>query len=126
MNEMFCEAKLFNQKLCGEEWVNSKASNENMFEGSFGSILQTVCASSPTPHQHKSWQTTHRQKAERELIDRKSINTLPFTSTVDRTIRCTRCGTFRKSGRVSCCAPGGAWFKSCGGGLSSKNVHHRW
>ena len=32
---------------------------------------------------------------------------------------------YRKSGRVSCCAPGGAWFKNCGG-LGSKNVDHRW
>ena len=32
---------------------------------------------------------------------------------------------YRKSGRVSCCAPGGAWFKNCGG-LGSKFLNHRW
>merc|ERR1719174_1643012 len=40
-------------------------------------------------------------------------------------VSCPRCGTFRKSGRVSCCAPGGAWFKNCGG-LGSKFLNHRW
>merc|ERR1719201_3088543 len=38
---------------------------------------------------------------------------------------CPKCGTFKKSGRVSCCAPGGAWFKNCGG-AGNKNVGHRW
>merc|ERR1712203_897227 len=36
-----------------------------------------------------------------------------------------KCGTFAKSGRVSCCAPGGAWFKKCGE-VGNKNVDHRW
>merc|ERR1719201_1528750 len=27
---------------------------------------------------------------------------------------CPKCGTFTKSGRVSCCGPGGAWYKTCG------------
>ena len=27
---------------------------------------------------------------------------------------CPKCGTIKKSGRQSCCARGGAWFKKCG------------
>ena len=27
---------------------------------------------------------------------------------------CSKCGTIKKSGKSSCCAPGGAWFKKCG------------
>ena len=38
---------------------------------------------------------------------------------------CSKCGTFKISSRLSCCAPGGAWFKNCGG-LSSKGVDHKW
>ena len=122
MGGMFQNAGAFDQKFCTAAWVYSKASKSDMFEGSSGSISQTVCTSTPTPHQYTSQQPI----PERELIVRKPISTSPITSTIDRTIMCARCGTFRKSGRVSCCAPGGAWFKNCGGGLSSKNVHHRW
>merc|ERR1712032_1389933 len=39
--------------------------------------------------------------------------------------RCPKCGTFKKSGKVSCCAPGGAWFKNCGG-VGNRNVGYRW
>ena len=27
---------------------------------------------------------------------------------------CSKCGVAKKAGRLSCCARGGAWFKSCG------------
>ena len=27
---------------------------------------------------------------------------------------CTKCGTFRKSGKRSCCARGGTWYENCG------------
>ena len=27
---------------------------------------------------------------------------------------CSKCGTMKKSGKPSCCARGGAWFKNCG------------
>ena len=29
---------------------------------------------------------------------------------------CPKCGTLKKDGKLSCCAPGGAWFKNCGDG----------
>merc|ERR1719305_1436371 len=38
---------------------------------------------------------------------------------------CPKCGTFKKSGRKSCCAPGGAWFKNCGG-IRQTKVDHKW
>ena len=27
---------------------------------------------------------------------------------------CSKCATIKKSGKLSCCANGGAWFKNCG------------
>ena len=39
----------------------------------------------------------------------------PTTTTITTTRPvCPKCGTFKKDGKVSCCAPGGAWFKKCG------------
>merc|ERR1711934_701701 len=49
-----------------------------------------------------------------------SVGTPALTPTI-----CPKCGTFKKSGRRSCCAPGGAWFKNCGG-AHNKNVDHKW
>ena len=43
MDEMFRGARSFNQKLCGAAWVNSKATKDDMFYGSPGSISKTVC-----------------------------------------------------------------------------------
>ena len=28
--------------------------------------------------------------------------------------RCPSCGIIKKSKKLSCCAPGGTWFKKCG------------
>ena len=133
MNQMFYHATSFKQELCGAAWVNSKASKNDMFEGSSGSISRTECTSAPTPVTNQAPSPTvtndqylsRRPILERELIARKTISTPFVTSKIDGTITCPRCGTFRKSGRVSCCAPGGAWFKNCGG-LGSKNTDHRW
>ena len=57
----------------------------------------------------------------RELII--NIRTLAITSSNEMT--CPKCGTFEKSGRASCCAPGGAWYKNCGS-AGNRNVGHRW
>merc|ERR1719201_917096 len=119
------------RKLCGVHWLRSQASKNNMFEGSSGLISRTVCTSAHTPltNQSPHQYLSRRPISERELIGRTPISTsvsTPFiTSTIDGTATCSRCGTFRKSGRVSCCAPGGAWFKNCGG-LGNRNVDHRW
>ena len=116
---MFQGATAFKQKLCGATWVYSEATKNAIFERSSGSISRTVCTS--VTRRYVSRQPT----PERELIARKPISTLSATSTIDRTITCPKCATFQRSGRVSCCAPGGAWFKNCGG-FSNKNVDHKW
>ena len=38
---------------------------------------------------------------------------------------CTKCGTTKKSGKRSCCARGGAWFKNCGDAGEVK-FDHTW
>ena len=128
---MFCNARSFKQKLCGDAWVHSKASKIAMFKGSHGSIPRAPdgCTSFPT-QATTSHHTTRRPIPDRELIVRTPIvtplSTSPaFPSTIFSTMTCSKCGTFAKSGRVSCCAPGGAWFKNCGG-AANKNVDHRW
>ena len=37
----------------------------------------------------------------------------PPTTTVRTVPVCPICGMFKKSGKISCCAPGGAWFENC-------------
>ena len=43
MIRMFKGASSFKQRLCGAAWVNSKASKDDMFTDSLGSISLTVC-----------------------------------------------------------------------------------
>ena len=38
---------------------------------------------------------------------------------------CPKCGTTKASGKRSCCARGGAWFKNCGGAGDSQ-FDHTW
>ena len=38
---------------------------------------------------------------------------------------CPKCGSTRTSGKLSCCARGGAWFKNCGDGDDPK-FDHTW
>ena len=38
---------------------------------------------------------------------------------------CAKCGTSKKSGKRSCCARGGAWFRNCGDG-SDARFDHTW
>ena len=97
MNEMFRGAGSFNQELCGVAWVHSKTTKNQIFQGSSGSISRAVCpASSP-----QRW------------LGRWAIATT-------QTKICPSCGRFRKSGRVSCCAPSGTWYKHCGHADSRK------
>ena len=98
MSFMFKDATSFKYILCGATWVHSRASKVEMFSGSPGSISNNVC--------------------DRELIA-ASMSTSAIASA------CTKCGTFKKSGRVSCCAPGGAWYNNCGG-VGDRNVDHSW
>merc|ERR1712032_1626172 len=88
MDNMFRDAKSFNQKLCGAAWVHSKARKDRMFEGSSGSISQTVCKAA---RQY----VTRRPIPGRELILRTPITTLVSTPTVTSTIAnavtCRKC-----------------------------------
>ena len=38
---------------------------------------------------------------------------------------CSKCGILKKSGKLSCCARGGVWFKNCGDAGDS-NFDHTW
>ena len=53
------------------------------------------------------------------------VSTAVISPTIATARQCPKCGTFSKSGRVSCCAPGGAWYKKCGG-VGDSNVGHSW
>ena len=123
MNFMFFDAVSFEGKLCGPSWVRSKATKKDMFVGSLGSISRKVCISATT--QDTRQYVSRRPVTERELVARTPTGISFITSTIAVTSACPKCGTFRKSGRVSCCAPGGSWFKTCGG-VVNKNVDHRW
>ena len=48
----------------------------------------------------------------------------PSAATAPR-MNCLQCGTMKPSGKLSCCARGGAWFKKCGDPGNS-NVQHTW
>ena len=109
MNYMFMGATSFKQQLCGATWVQSKAKKQQMFAGSSGSIARTVCRTS-SQRWLARWQMTG-------IPNTTLLTTLGIT--------CPNCGTFKKSGRVSCCAPGGAWYKKCGG-VDNRNAGHSW
>ena len=44
------------------------------------------------------------------------------TATTISTV-CRNCGIIGKSGKGSCCGPGGSWFKNCGGAGNAKLLH---
>ena len=127
MNHMFLDAPAFNQQLCGAAWINSKASKSDMFTGSSGSISWKACTPATTlvTPQASREHVSPQPIPERELIVRTPFSTPFITSGIDRAIKCLRCGVFGRSGRASCCAPGGAWFKNCGG-RGGKSVDHMW
>merc|ERR1711959_126224 len=97
MDYMFYHAESFRHSLCGPAWVLSKASNNLMFDGSEGKVTQQYCSQ------------------ERDLVQRQPADSLT----------CPKCGKFKKSGRASCCAPGGSWFKDCGAAGNTK-VNYKW
>ena len=55
---------------------------------------------------------------------RKPPSTNP-TSTIDSSV-CPKCGYTSKSGKRSCCARGGAWFKNCGDDDGDMHFDHTW
>ena len=125
MDSMFWKATSFKRHLCGATWVHSQASKRLMFAYSPGSMARSACTETrEDPREPKGvWKYVSR-------LVRAPTSTTPFSTitlaiTTTNKITCPKCGTFEKSGRVSCCAPGGAWYKHCGG-ADNKNVDHRW
>ena len=47
------------------------------------------------------------------------------SGTTTSVLRCPKCGAAKKSGKLSCCARGGAWFKNCGD-VGDATVDHTW
>ena len=137
MENMFRDAASFKQKLRGVAWVRSPVSKEAMFTGSFGSIPTTRQQASRRPAQRYMSRGSTRPTRKvvsrrpipgRELIVRVAITTPVSTRTLaifSNDMTCPKCGMFKKSGRVSCCAPGGAWYKNCGG-AGNRNAQHTW
>ena len=50
-------------------------------------------------------------------ISTLAVTTQPISSV------CSKCGTVKKSGKLSCCARGGAWFGKCGSADHVKHGH---
>ena len=50
---------------------------------------------------------------------------VPITTSISPVSTCPKCGTSAKSGQLSCCTRGGAWFKKCGDEGDS-NFDHTW
>ena len=120
MDSMFMLAESFKHILCGAAWVRLTASTTGIFEGSHGAISSVVCKPGSRPY------VSRRPIPGRELIGRTLIVTPAVAPTIIRTMAtCLKCATFAKSGRVSCCAPGGAWYKNCGG-AGNRNADHSW
>merc|ERR1719331_1822639 len=47
------------------------------------------------------------------------------SASVSSVQECPMCGTINKSGKRSCCARGGAWFKKCGD-VGDSSFGHTW
>ena len=52
-------------------------------------------------------------------------HTPPSAAIAKAGFKCSKCGTYPKSGRRSCCAAGGDWHKKCGSD-GNKNAEHTW
>ena len=54
-----------------------------------------------------------------------TIPTEAVTTTILIRKTCNKCGILKKSGKLSCCARGGDWFKNCGD-VGGSNFDHTW
>ena len=151
---MFFNAASFSHRLCTANWVNSTADKKAMFFGSRGSICMPAWVTTRAeritrplwkppafrlhwtnppplpdqqqpPQQQASIEDPHQPHPQRDLMARMVVSMAVNASTIASTSMCPKCGTFKKSGRSSCCAPGGAWFNNCGG-ADNRNVEHSW
>ena len=115
MDNMFLGAISFTHRLCGAAWVQSDATRMDTFRGSSGSISSTVCRGS----QAQRWLARWR------MASTSTTTSLTTPDIAPTDIICLNCGIFKKSRRVSCCAPGGAWYRNCGGD-GNRNLVHSW
>ena len=63
-------------------------------------------------------------KSARPVSVRSTRTTLDSVAIVGST--CPKCGIIKKSGKLSCCALGGAWFKQCGDDDGDAYLDHTW
>ena len=49
----------------------------------------------------------------------------PAAATTPISPVCPACGIVKRSGKLSCCAPGGSWFGNCGS-AGNANLEHTW
>ena len=56
-----------------------------------------------------------------------TVNIVRAQTTVSRhlAVQCLLCGKLKNNGKLSCCAPGGSWFRKCGNTGDSK-FDHTW
>ena len=91
-----------------------------MFDSSYGKIPRIDCDTFAYP---KRDLMVHKMATKK--VNNLGIDTIQMSDKDKKAITCPKCGVFKKSGRASCCAPGGAWFAECGGADSS-NAAHKW
>ena len=117
MDRMFMNAASFHHRLCGIAWLDSMASKMDMFWGSSGSISRYPCRSS---------RLSQRWLARWQMQSAPNASSSTMTPGIAlESEQCEICGTFKKFGRKSCCAPGGSWYKQCGD-VNSGNADHTW
>ena len=114
MDQMFFYAESFEYQPCGAAWVNSNATKDRMYEGTYVLLSERMCHASSTQRSLARWATN--------VPIVKSLTT-PYIDLAN--MMCPNCGMFKKSGRASCCAPGGTWYKNCGGTGENK-FDHSW
>ena len=61
------------------------------------------------------------------LIGDAGVKMPPLAILTAKTVSvvCPKCGILKKSGKLNCCARGGAWFKNCGD-VGHSNFDHTW
>jgi len=115
MDSMFSKARSFNQQLCGAAWIHSIATKDRIFAESPGSISREICSTGGEPQR---WLAKYKAK------DADKADTNKADTSADKA--CSKCGKFPKSGRSSCCAPGGAWYQKCGGSTANNKFEYSW
>ena len=114
MDRMFYGAASFREQLCGSTWAHRKTTQKDVFAQFPGAayLPRSFCRNNLPQRSLARWRKTTTPPI------------LPDVSS--QMLMCSNCGTFKKSGVASCCAPGGAWYNNCGGGGGKRNMGHSW